>query len=300
MTSSSQSERAANDGFVLVAVLWMLAALATLVSIYSAYALNAAVASRVADDRVQAEASIRSAVEMAAYRQLNGSERPSTQRFEIQVGRTNVAVRLLPETARIDLNAAPADLLAGLFTEVGVDPARAEFFADRVVGWRTKAEADHGAESQFYTQRHIPYAPRLAPFENVLELSLLPEIPPAVVERVLPLVTIFSGRAQVDAASGDPAVLSALPGITPQILATVLKARVNDLGDTQAILALFGPAKRYVGVDGSDAVRAAIEVKFDNGRRVHADVVFRLRKSGDQPYDLLYWQDDFDGPTPPA
>jgi general secretion pathway protein K len=300
MTSSSQSERAANDGFVLVAVLWMLAALATLVSIYSAYALNAAVASRVADDRVQAEASIRSAVEMAAYRQLNGSERPSTQRFEIQVGRTNVAVRLLPETARIDLNAAPADLLAGLFTEVGVDPARAEFFADRVVGWRTKAEADHGAESQFYTQRHVHYAPRLAPFENVLELSLLPEIPPAVVERVLPLVTIFSGRAQVDAASGDPAVLSALPGITPQILATVLKARVNDLGDTQAILALFGPAKRYVGVDGSDAVRAAIEVKFDNGRRVRADVVFRLRKSGDQPYDLLYWQDDFDGPTPPA
>jgi hypothetical protein len=30
-------------------------------------------------------------------------------------------------------------LLAGLFTAVGVDPARAETFAERIVGWRTKA-----------------------------------------------------------------------------------------------------------------------------------------------------------------
>jgi general secretion pathway protein K len=300
VTSSSQSETAANDGFVLVAVLWMLAALTTLISIYSAYALNTAAASHVTDDRIQAEASIRSGVEIAAYRKLAGSEAQSAGRFEVQVGRTRVVVRLSPETARIDINAAPKDLLTGLFVELGVDQAQAEFLTDRVIGWRDKADAGHGAEAQLYLKRNVPYQPRQAPFESALELSLLPEISPALVERALPLVTIFSGRGQVDAMSAPPTILSALPGMTPEILASILKGRASDPGDVKAILDLFGPAKRYATADESNAVRAAIEVVFDNGRRVHADVVFRVRESGDQPYDLLYWSDDFDGSASPA
>ena len=34
--------------------------------------------------------------------------------------------------------------------------------------------------------------------------------------------------------------------------------------------------------------------------RVRAEVVFRLKDRGDEPYDLLYWRDDFDGPMQPA
>jgi general secretion pathway protein K len=95
----------------------------------------------VADDRVQAEASIRAGVEMAVFRQLALPEkvRPARGGFDMRVGRTSIAVRFRSEASRIDLNAAPTDLLAGLFTAVGVDPARAETFAERIVGWRTKA-----------------------------------------------------------------------------------------------------------------------------------------------------------------
>ena len=142
VTSLSRSATRAEAGFVLVAVLWILAALATLASIYSSYTVNTAAASRVADDRVQAEASIRAGVEMAVFRQLALPEKARLARggFDMRVGRTGVAVRFRSEAARIDLNAAPADLLAGLFAAVGVDPTRAETFAERVVGWRTKAQ----------------------------------------------------------------------------------------------------------------------------------------------------------------
>ena len=141
MTSLSRSATRAEAGFVLVAVLWILAALATLASIYSSYTINTAAGSRVADDRVQAEASIRAGVEMAVFRQLALSEkaRPARGGFDLRVGRTGVSVRFRSEGARIDLNAAPPDLLAGLFTAVGVDSSRAETFAERIVGWRTKA-----------------------------------------------------------------------------------------------------------------------------------------------------------------
>ena len=299
--SAAESKGRANSGFVLVAVLWILAALTTLVSIYSAYAINTAAAAHVADDRVQAQASIRAGVEMTVYQQLVVPEavRPSHGAFELRVGRTSVAVRFLSEAARIDLNGAPADLLAGLFTAVGVGPTQAATFADRVIGWRTTADAKADApskEAKFYAEQRVRFPPRQAPFDNALELSLLPGLPEAVVERVLPFVTVFSGLAGIDVASADPTVLSALPGMTSQILGAVLKARTSDPGDGPQLLTLLGPAKGYASADKSKAVRAAIEVVFDNGRRVQAEVVFRLKDKSDEPYDLLYWRDDFDGP----
>ena len=314
----------AEAGFVLVAVLWILAALATLASIYSSYTVNTAAGSRVADDRVQAEASIRAGVEMAVFRQLALPEkaRPARGGFDMRVGRTSVAVRFRSEAARIDLNAAPTELLAGLFTAVGVDSSRAETFAERIVGWRTKsranpdakedangqegagasnAQADSGGtnaqggvdakntqagdpakEDKLYAEQHVPYPPRHAPFDNALELSLLPGVSLAVVERVLPFVTVFSGRPEVDVSSADSTVLSALPGMTPQILGAVVNAQVKGPNDGRALLALLGPAKAHASADRSNAFRTSIVVEFDNGRRVHAEVVFRLRDQGDK------------------
>jgi general secretion pathway protein K len=288
---------------VLVAVLWLLTALATLASIYSAYAVNTVTGSHLADDRIQAEASIRAAVEMAALQQLAAPEqaRPSHGAFALRVGRTNVSVAFRSEAARIDLNAAPADLLSGLFAAVGVDAKSAEAFANRVVGWRTKPEANSPSkEAQVFAEARVPYPPRQAPFDNALELSLLPGLPQRVAERVLPFVTVFSGRAAIDVATADPTVLSALPGMTPQILGAVLKARASNPGDGRALLALLGPAKSRASADGSKAVRTMVQVEFDNGRRVNAEVVFRIKDGGDEPYDLLFWQDDFDGPMQSA
>jgi general secretion pathway protein K len=362
VTSAPKSATRSEAGFVLVAVLWILAALATLASVYSSYTVNTADASRVADDRVQAQASIRAAVEMAVFRQLALPEkaRPARGGFDMRVGRTGIAVHFRSESARIDLNAAPADLLAGLFTAVGVDSSRAQTFAERIVGWRTKAKpsADANAagaganaasananpagadaslagaggaedkaakEDKLYSEENMPYPPRHAPFDNALELSLLPGIPLAVVERVLRFVTVFSGRAEVDVFTADPTVLSSFPEMTPKILGAVLNARASDPGDGTALLALLGPAKARATADKSKVFRASISVEFDNGRRVHAEVVFRLKDQGDkdrvdkdkglkdqvakdqgakdqgdEPYELLYWRDDFDGPMQSA
>ncbi len=121
-----------------------------------------------------------------------------------------------------------------------------------------------------------------------------------MVERVLPFVTVFSGRPEVDVSGADPTVLSALPEMTPQILGAVLNARVHAPGDGPTLLALLGPAKAHATADRSRAFRASIAVEFDNGRRVHAEVVFRLKDEGDEPYELLFWRDDFDGPMKSA
>src|SRR5438105_5392762 len=55
------------DGFILVAVLWILAALATLATIFSVYVINTATAFTVHDERLQAEGCARAAIELAVY-----------------------------------------------------------------------------------------------------------------------------------------------------------------------------------------------------------------------------------------
>ena len=54
-------------GFIVVATLWILGALATLASIYSLYVANAAVSLSVHDDDIRAESLISAALELTAY-----------------------------------------------------------------------------------------------------------------------------------------------------------------------------------------------------------------------------------------
>src|SRR3954470_22452096 len=67
------------DGFIIVAVLWILAALATLATIFSVYVINTATAFTVHDERLQAEGCARAAIELAVYQltaNLQGAQAP--------------------------------------------------------------------------------------------------------------------------------------------------------------------------------------------------------------------------------
>ena len=86
-----------SDGFIVVAVLWILGALATLASIYAVYVINTATSMSVNDDRLQAEALVTAALELTAYRvtAAGTDNRPSRGEFLFRQGNANVAVALL-------------------------------------------------------------------------------------------------------------------------------------------------------------------------------------------------------------
>ena len=73
--SPDAAPRAGEDEFILVAVLWLLAALAGLAAIYLTYALDSASAAFLPAERLQAEAAIRAGVELAAYQVLAAPRR---------------------------------------------------------------------------------------------------------------------------------------------------------------------------------------------------------------------------------
>ena len=297
---STKSTRARpDDGFVVVAVLWILGALAALASIYAIYVTNTVVSLSVNDDRLQAEALVRAGLELTAY-QLSTQDaeaRATKGAFRFRMGRADVAVDFRTEAARIDLNMAPKELLAGLFAGLGAPYGAADSYAERIIGWRQKGDVEgQNNEAAAYRTAGLSYGPRQGSFSDVGELWLVLGLPPALVERALPFVTVYSGRPDVDVLDAAPEVVAALPGMTPDRLYGVLGQRGPGAANAQIVQSLLGPAQG-ASIEGGKAMRVTVRIAFDNGRRVSAETVMLLLDDADEPFRVLLWHDDFDGPT---
>ena len=286
----------ARDGFIVVAALWMLTALATLALIYSAYVAQSAIALRVNDEAVQTEALITSSLELVAY-QLSSpaaDRRPTHGAFSFRLGGADVTVEFLSEAARIDLNAAPKALIAGLFAVLGAPAQVAEQHADRVVGWRTHPKPNvQDDEDLLYRATGLRYSPRGSPLNHIDELWLVLGLPPVLVERALPFVTVYSGMPNVNVLDAPPQVIAALPGMSPARLNAFLGQRETMTADPQFVVDALGGNQVGATIKGSDAVRVRTRIAFDSVRRTTADVVI-LVGGTDDPYRVLSWRSDID------
>jgi general secretion pathway protein K len=280
-----------------VAVLWILAALATFASIYAVYVSNAVAAARLHDDRIQSQALLSAALDLTAYQLIGTSEteRPSRGSFTFRLGGAAARVDFSSESGRIDLNSAPKDLLAGLFTALGAAPPNADYFADRVIGWRTP-QGDDGKEAEAYRVAGLSYGPRGALFSHVAELWLVFGLPPQLVERALPYLTVFSGQAGINALAAEPLVVAALPGMNPQSLKAFLSLRAAGGQDGQAAVRLLNAAAQsMVSLEASRAYRVTINADLGNNRRIAGTAVVLIQVGEDEPFRVLSWADSTDG-----
>ena len=190
-----------------------------------------------------------------------------------------MAVEFRSEAARIDLNAAPKPLLAGLFVVLGAPPDAAATYADRVIGWRTPVSPGNDGKSSIYLR--AGYQPRGGKFPHVHELALVRGIPAPFIERALAHLTVYSGLAQINVFDAAPEVIAALPGISREQVNAVLTQRGASLEVRRRTLAELGPARQFATADGSKAIRSAIDISFDNGFRTKSEAVILV----DQDYE---------------
>jgi len=281
-------------GFVIVAVLWILAALSALAVIFSVYLSNSAQALAVNDTGLKAEALVSASLELTTYQLLLAGDeaRPAQGAFHFRLDNADVLVTFTSEAARIDLNFASKEMLAGLFTVLGADQQASKEYADRIVGWRTRPAANTANEEEaLYAAAGLGYSPRQSLFTHVNELSLVLGLPPALVDRVLPLVTIFNGSSNVDVLIAPPEIIAALPGMSPSALKDFLGQRSALSRDPPAIATALGSAQASATIPKSTSFRILTTVRFDNGRRAASEVVIALGENKD-PGRVLSWQDD--------
>lgn len=292
------TSRTGARGFIVIAVLWILAALSALVLIYMTYVTNTAVVVATSADRIQTEALATAGVELTVLQltSLTDGMRPTGGTFNARVGANRVFVTFRSEAARVDLNAAPKGLLAGLMVGLGVRPDDAAGYADRILAWRAPTErGEDDPENSFYRTSGAPYIPRHAPFPAAEELWLVRGIPPAIVEGMLPFVTVFSNLASINVVDAAPQVLAALPNMTPENLQSILAQRGDPALDPQSLVGIAGGEGATIA--GAKAYRINVETELRDGQRNGAEIVILLLESGDEPYRVLSWHNASDGST---
>jgi general secretion pathway protein K len=301
----AQGTKSGSDGFIIVAVLWILAALATLVSIYAIYVTNSAIAVAASGDAAFADPLVSAGVELAAYQLLGQVEetRPGTGQVTARAGAAQLSIAFQTEAARIDLNHAPKELLARLLIGFGASPLDAGDYAERIVAWRTQTAVQNiesDPENARYRSMGLSYTPRHAPFAHVSELWLVQGVPPVLIERMLPFVTLFNGKAEVDVIDAAPQVIAALPGMTPETVQAIVAARDAGTLDRKSLpgfLAGLGLGQGAGMGEAGRSFRVGVRVAFDNGRRSAAEAVILLSDDGPVPYRVLSWRNGFDGTT---
>lgn len=288
-----------NDGFVIVAVLWLLGALATLALVYALYVNQATAAFLDHNERLQAAALVYSGVELAAYRlSEKPKQRPSAGHFTFRQGSAAIGVAFSAENGRIDLNFAPKEIIAGLFTALGADDQDARYFADRVVAWRTPLAANApDSEAAIYQSAGKSYRPRHGRFQSVDEIALVVGMPSSFVARALPYLTVYSGQQGINVLCAPPTVLAALPGMTPDRLQMLIAARENapapdDPAYQSQIQSQLGALASYTSLQPSPADRVKVDIQFRSGRRMESQVVVLLVDKDTQPYRVLSWRDE--------
>lgn len=289
----AREARHGQDGFIVVAVLWILVALATLVGIYATYVSASAMGAVAREEDILADGLAMGAVELAAYRlvAIPKAERPTSGEVAFRRGRARVSAVFRDESARIDINSAPKEVLAGLFAALGAKPDAAADYAGRILDWRAAPPTGAQELPQAYKDAGLTYGPRGSAFVHPDEVWLVPGLPPDLLAQAMPYLTVYSGRSEVNVREADPIVRAALARQgAGQDAGQDAEQGTGQAGNAPGDAA--APVRPGTTSEPGETVRVSVRVAFDSGRSRTAEAVLLLRDLGDDPYRILFWRDD--------
>jgi general secretion pathway protein K len=274
--------RRAQRGLALVAVLWVVAALALLVGSLTVVARTETRVALDVSELGRATALGDAAIQLALL-ELRADPSPARhyRLRDLVVEGVPVRVRIQSVAGFVDLNGAPEALLVDLLTYGGgLDPVRATGLAQRIIDWRDPDDVPGvlGAEAQAYAAAGVSYRARNAPFIVVEDLMQVLGMSLDLYEAVRPLVTVWGGHAAVDPAAADVQLIRVLAGGDERLAASLATRR--DQGDPTLDTTSLRHAS--VGAEVRDVFRveAMVALGEGTGRRVRWVTLSRDERGG--------------------
>lgn len=295
--------RGSERGIALLAVLWV----AILLGVIGAVLLSTTrTETRLARNLIaaaQARALADAGVSLAIGTLLGGPTAPAPRRDGepklFTLGDGQVWVSIQDQGGMISVNQAPEELLRAAFRAAGADDSLAAGLADRVIDWRDPdaRRRPAGAEDDDYIAAGLAYMPRNAPFRDIDELRLIYGMPPALFERVAPLLTAASRRPRINPLTAPREVLLALPGARAEEVEEFLAARAIAAAapDGRGARSPSVPPSiaRHVGggtASNSFAIRS--QGVTADGAVFAREALVRLQGREIPPYLVLLWRQD--------
>lgn len=192
-------------GLALVAVLWMVAALALLAAALAGGTRAEVRVLHAYESDLRALAAGDAAIHLVAMALRATQPRPDRLVTEtVRFDGLDIQVRVLPASGFVDLNSAPETLLRDLFEFAGgADPGEAAALAAEVLAWRDRAgQVIDPADA-------IPGGRRVR-FDVVEDLLLVPGVSLDLFDRIRDLVTTSSGAAGINPLAADGGALLVL------------------------------------------------------------------------------------------
>jgi len=126
-----------------------------------------------------------------------------------------LSLSVFNEQSRINLNQAPAKVLAALLEALGVEEEAATAIADAIVDWRDEDDLTllNGAEDKDYEDADRALGAKDAPFVAVEELQQVLGVSRELYQRLAPEVTVDTENDQVEQTFASAPVIAALLGI---------------------------------------------------------------------------------------
>ena len=291
MTDKQRGDR----GFVLLFVLLISGLIALLVSATLIMARSGVGFARLSIDTVQADGLIEGGIEATAYQLFQGKlDIDDINGNVLNLWSGKVTLDLTDEAGRINLNAADAVLLEGLYTAVGAVGMQAQEFSSRVLDWRDEddeATEDGGAERLDYAAAGVEYEPRNARFESVAELNLLLGMTADDFEALAPHLTVYAEQSQINLHTAGRTVLSAIPGMTEENLEKIIEIRTTGNADFEDFIDTLEDGAELVTEDPGPAYRVTVTAALPNGFQKSAQAVIVASKDKQMPYLVLAWRE---------
>jgi general secretion pathway protein K len=210
----------------------------------------------------------------------------------LEYGEGAVVVRIFDEDAKVDLNAAPPELLEGLLRLVGLEQEQAETLADRIVDFRDDDDEPepNGAEDPDYEAAGRTYGAIDRPLAIEAELRGVLGMSDALYRRLRPFVTVYSGAEGVDPSRASLEVLRAIPGMTPELV-NIIRTTGPD-GDPFEMIddETFFDLEIYFVPSREIMFQVRAEARTTGGGVFVRDAVIELTLQPERPFMVHAWQ----------
>lgn len=253
-----------HSGFALVIVLWSVALLtllvSTVVAISRSYLQEVALSIAQLEARSEAESAVHATIAELSL----GYDAPHPKRQDF-----TVVTSVSDESGKIDLNTMDrAEISKTLAPLLG--PSEAAKLADRITDWRDPDDSrlDFGAETPEYLQSALGFTPRNNQFRHVDEFFQVFGVSSQLATRLLPLLTVYSRRNQVDMK------------VAPHALRSLVGEGYHPLPDL--------PATQHTAELGRAYTISSTATKDGTNATARAVVVLTGRPA--DPYRIVSWQ----------
>jgi general secretion pathway protein K len=284
-------------GVALVVVLWVVF---LLTAIASSFVYNARTHVQLADNllaRTRAQALADAGVQRAVYELLKPTGagdrwRPEGQVQHFELGDGKVTVRIVEESAFIDLNTAPEPLLMGLFKSVGVEEGGAQALVDAIQDWKDVDDLTRasGAERDRYLAAGLKQVPPNAEFRRVDELKSVLGMTPALYDKIASALTVYSRASGINSALAPREVLLAIPDVTAEQVDAYLVARQEELS-SGLTPAPFAPAAAFPAAGTGMIYTCRSEAVLSDGTVFVREAVAGLTRDPQHPFGFLDWRE---------